>query len=243
MLEFLQRFEQTANQYEPVYLIIPGIVCVLAGLFLWLGGLGFRKPLAVILGMLAGGAAGFFLGRRDLLSVAVAAPLGGFLALLFERVFTIIVGVVLAAVIGIFLLSDASTITSTDVVGELKDIVYQMSNQHWMIIAVMAFVALIIGLLLWHLLSALCCSILGTIMIFAGMVLLLLFKGSKPFTSISDNSSFYATAFLAMTGFGTLVQLLLCTFNKRKESKKSKSENKGEKTSEESEKRHNWRTS
>jgi hypothetical protein len=243
MLEFLQRFEQTAGQYEPLYLIIPGIVCVLAGLFLWIGGLGFRKPLAIILGMLAGAAAGFFFGRKDLLSAAVAAPLGGFLALLFERIFTIIIGIILAAVIAIFILSDSASITSTDLVGQLKDIIHQMPNLHWLIIGACGLAALVLGLLLWHLLSALCCSILGSAMIFAGMILLLLFKGSKPISSISTNYSFYGTVFLVMTGFGTIVQLLLCSFGKKKSSKKTKDDKKEEHNENDPARRHNWRTS
>jgi len=57
---------------------------------------------------------------------------------------------------------------------------------------------------------ALCCSVLGTVLIFAGMILLLLHKGAVPVSIICSKSSYYATAFIAMTAFGTIEQLLLC---------------------------------
>jgi hypothetical protein len=66
------------------------------------------------------------------------------------------------------------------------------------------------GFSFWQLASALCCSALGTVLIFAGMILLLLNKGSMPVGIISRRSSFYAAVFAAMMVFGTIEQLLLC---------------------------------
>ncbi|GAG23662.1 unnamed protein product, partial [marine sediment metagenome] len=40
MFELLEHFEQVAVRFSPVVLIVPGLVAVLLGLFVWLGGLG-----------------------------------------------------------------------------------------------------------------------------------------------------------------------------------------------------------
>ena len=65
MLQILQEFEQTAARFSPVVLIAPGVVAVIIGLFIWLGGLGFKKVLVVILGAVAGWLCGFFIGARN----------------------------------------------------------------------------------------------------------------------------------------------------------------------------------
>jgi hypothetical protein len=52
-------------------------------------------------------------------------------------------------------------------------------------------------------------SMLGSVIIFAGMIMLLFYKGSRPISCIVERSSFFISAFAAMIIFGTLVQLIL----------------------------------
>jgi hypothetical protein len=107
----------------------------------------------------------------------------------------------------------------------------QMSVHHWAIIMVLALIFIVTGFCLWRLAMALCCSVLGTILIFAGMILLLLHKGSVPVSIICSKSSYYATAFIAMIAFGTIEQLLLCKHPKTHSGRKrriGKSKNKEE---------------
>jgi len=52
-------------------------------------------------------------------------------------------------------------------------------------------------------------SLLGSAVIFAGMIMLLFYKGSKPVNYISEKSSFYAMVIAAMLIFGAMVQLVL----------------------------------
>jgi hypothetical protein len=67
-----------------------------------------------------------------------------------------------------------------------------------------------------RLLSALVLSVVGTAMVFAGMIMLLIYKGSQPVTYIIQKQYFFAAIFAIMAVFGTVEQLLLC-----KQSKKS----------------------
>jgi len=72
------------------------------------------------------------------------------------------------------------------------------------------------GFFFGRLVPALFCAACGTALIFAGMVLLLLFKGAESLEYISTNEPFYDTVFAAMLAFGTVVQLILCPRMKEK---------------------------
>jgi hypothetical protein len=93
---------------------------------------------------------------------------------------------------------------------KIKHACLQMPVYNWAIIMVLILICIVAGFSLWQLASALCCSALGTVLIFAGMILLLLNKGSMPVSIISSRSPFYVAVFAAMMAFGTTEQLLLC---------------------------------
>lgn len=52
-------------------------------------------------------------------------------------------------------------------------------------------------------------SLLGSAVIFAGMILLLFYKGSKPVNFIAEKGRFYIMVLVVMTVFGAIVQLVL----------------------------------
>jgi ABC-type multidrug transport system permease subunit len=116
----------------------------------------------------------------------------------------------------------------------------QMPMYHWAIIMVLALIFIVAGFSLWRLAMALCCSLLGTILIFAGMILLLLHKGAVPVSIICSKSSYYATAFIVMTAFGTAEQLLLC---KRQKTRSTGKRQMGKNRQEPSQTKGSWRTS
>ena len=97
---------------------------------------------------------------------------------------------------------------------------------------------------LWRVGSALCCSLMGTICIFAGMILLLIFKGSLPITTIGSKPTFYLTVFGGMTAFGTVEQIFLYKPKGPKKAPKEKKIKKKEKPPEEPKREFtDWRTS
>jgi hypothetical protein len=113
----------------------------------------------------------------------------------------------------------------------------QMPRYIWVIIPAAAVVAIVAGVALWRFASALSCAALGTTLIFAGMILLLMYKGSAPISELMRKPPFYGTVFVTMAAFGTVEQLILCK-RKKPKSKKTKKQN------ESSEKRgQSWRTS
>ena len=194
-----------AAKLSPMPSVCIGLAVILAGLIVWLGGLGFRKLLPAIAGAIGGGILGFFItGRYTFTGLLAAAACVA--AIIYERVFFIILAAALAAVLGFALLASPYI----EQANGLKEVCAQMPLQRWAIIAGLAILFTIAGLLLWRLTSALCCAVLGTLLISAGMILLLLNKGTTPASSISQKPLFYAAVFAGMTAFGTIVQLLFC---------------------------------
>jgi len=241
MLEIARQLEQTAVRFNPVVLIGPGLACVLLGLFVWLGGLGFRRALVAIVGAVSGGICGFFISGRNIVTSTVSAGLAAVIAIMLERIFIAILAGVLAAVLGfavlakpyigiedslkrypeyetenmtVFLNTSRSVVTAkayiADFVAETKWILLQMPVYNWAIIAALAVFFIAVGFSRQRLTSAFCCAALGTMLIFAGMILLLLYKGAAPISRICQNQSYYLGVFAAMTAFGTTEQLLFC---------------------------------
>ena len=255
MLEIFQDFEQAAARFAPVVLIVPGLAAIIVGLFIWLGGLRFRRLLVALIGAITGGICGFFLISRNFIAATLAAGIAALIAIIFER---LIITILLAAIVTAFglaillgpyiqavepakpvspdkIANQDSTVTisqsieilkayAIDFTGRIKSALAnsQMPAYNWAIIAALAVIFTVAGFWLWRLASALCCAVLGALLIFVGMILLLLYKGSAPITKIAASTSFYAAIFIAMTAFGTLEQLLLCRREERKSKRKKR---------------------
>lgn len=122
----------------------------------------------------------------------------------------------------------------------IKHACLQMPPYYWLIILALAVIFTIVGFFFWTIASALCCATLGTISIFFGMTMLLLFKASAPLTAICTRTPFFMFVFAAMVIFGTLEQLMLCKYT----TKKSILKKRQDKTPQQTDKATaNWRTS
>ena len=251
MLEILQNFEQTATRLSPIVLIGLGLMAVLAGLFVWLGGLGFRRILVAVIGAAGGGICGFLITGRNAMWALVLAAAVCVIAILFEKMFITVMAAGLAAAFGFAVLAgpyitqarqaipinagqtqnhnqqlsidETTEIIKTEVddfSDKIKQASLQMPAHNWAIIVVLVVIFILAGFFLWRLTSAFYCAALGTTLIFVGMILLLLCKGAVPVTRISDKPSVYAAAFIGMTAFGTIEQLLLCQTKKKQSTTK-----------------------
>lgn len=257
-----------AARLSPGVLIGPGAAAVVVGLFVWLGGLGLRKLFVAIAGVIGGGILGLVLIDGGLVPTVATAVVTAVIARLFEKVSLAMLAAALAASIGFAVLagpyversqpvntaepnelSAGSTgdgnknmeelkAYAVDVGKKLKQAAWRMPALRWGIIALLALLFFAGGFAFWRLNAAICFSVLGTMLIFAGMILLLLYKGSEPVGRISGRPLFYAGVFTAMAVFGTLEQLLLCRGSKSQATRTGKTglQKKG------SQKKRNWRT-
>jgi hypothetical protein len=245
MLNCLRNFEQSALSFSPIVLVGLGLAAVLAGLFLWLGGLGFRKIVAAILGTVSGSICGFFIIGHNIAAL-VSAAIAAVIAVIFERIFITVLAAGLAAALGLAILAgpdieksnvaipvnqdEASgqrltvsisgslrilKVFAVDCIDVIKQSCSGMPKSNWAVIAALIVIFILAGLYIYRLASAFCCATLGTMLIFAGMILLLLYKTSAPISRICYSRSFYLTVFLAMIFFGTLEQMLLCRAPKK----------------------------
>ena len=238
MLEIAKKLERLASGLQPEVLIGAGVATVLIGLFIWLGGLGWKKVLVFAAGAVGGAACSYvFLGGHPV-EVAVLAGLCAIAAVFIEKAFITLLTAALAGVTAFIVLSGYNKINLT---GSLSEIISAMPAKGWLVIGASAFVCIISGFHLFRLVSALCCAFLGTCMVFAGMIVLLSYKGAQPVDKISAQAAFYGFIFLGMVAFGTIEQMLLCKHrHKAGEPKKVKASDKAKE--EGGEEVHNWRT-
>jgi hypothetical protein len=219
MLEIALNFEEAAAGFEPMVLIVPGLLAVLAGLFIWLGGFGIRKVLVAVIGAVSGWACGFFMTGGHIILVVVFAVVAAVIAVMFEDVCMRILAVAVAVVCGFSVLA-GPYIKGSFTLAAIEQACSLMPLFSWAVIAALAVIFIVGGIFFWRLTLALCCAALGTILIFAGMISLLLYKGAMPISNISSRLPFYGGVFMAMVAFGTLGQLLLCRANGKKPVKK-----------------------
>jgi hypothetical protein len=269
MLEILKNFEQAAAGFAPLVLIVPGLVILAVGLFVWLGGLGFKRLLVGLVGAISGVIFGFYLLRRNFIATTISTTAAILVAIIFERLFIAIILAALATVLGFVVLagpyidsdvavdtasqglilnpdSDMSVRESIETmkayVISFSDIVKQASSQmpayRWVIVAALAVIFLVAGFWLRRFASAFCFAVLGTLLVFVGMILLLSYKGSAPVSKIANRSLFYAIVFIAMVTFGTFEQLLLLRRKKGQSTRKKQTS----KEKQESEGIRHWRT-
>jgi hypothetical protein len=98
---------------------------------------------------------------------------------------------------------------SLDVVDSVRYAARKLMPIHWAVVAAAAAGLLTLGVLFRHLAGALSCAILGAALTFAGLTLLLIFKGSSPIRRMETVPLFYGLVFAGMAAFGTVEQFLL----------------------------------
>ncbi|MEN6425758.1 MAG: hypothetical protein ABFE13_10370 [Phycisphaerales bacterium] len=247
MVEILKSFEQVAVRFSPAVLILPGLTMAVLGLVLWLAGVCRRRLLLGLVGAFVGGLAGFFAGEQNPTVAILAASGIAALGAMVPRVFAAMVVAILGAAIAFAVVArihvfrqqgllfngenldpaanrftiqeslDAVQAYVLDVVDRIKAIARGLVSIDLAIIAAVGAGLLVVGLLFGRLAGALACSTVGAGMVFAGLTLLLIFKGSAPVARMEQQGPFYGLVLLGMVAFGTLEQLLLCPQARRED--------------------------
>ena len=243
MLEILQYFESTVGEVartRPLFVVGSGIAAVAVGLCVWLGGLSLRKLLVAVSGAATGAVLGLVLLGGGAVPIAGSVVVAAVIARVFEEVFVTVMAAALAGLVSFVVLAgpwlspgpadgapsgrDEADVHefkayAMDVAGKIGQAARLMPPQRWAITALSAAIFLAGGLTMWRPTAALCFSVIGTTLIFAGMILLLVHKGAMPVVLISSRPATYAGVFAAMAIFGTIEQLLLCRVAPKKAAK------------------------
>ncbi|MHC4131914.1 MAG: hypothetical protein ACYSSP_01405 [Planctomycetota bacterium] len=276
MFDFALSFEQAAMRFSAPVLVVPGLILVFAGLFIWLGGLGFSRIFIATVGAVAGCLCGLFIIGKNIAAAVILAVIVATLAMVWKRIFITILLAIVGAVAAFFIFTSdyfdesgyrhplamsasgekadigrslqAITDFSAEFTSTMRMASLKMPAYHWAFIAGAFILGLVICFVVWRVGSALCCAAMGSICIFAGMVLLLIFKGSYPITVIGAKPTFYLAVFGGMTAFGTIEQMVLYRPKSKpkgpKNEPKKKKKRRIEEEHEEPKKRFtDWRTS
>ena len=250
MREMFLNFEHSAVSFNPTVLLSLGILSLAAGLVMWLAGMALKRLFLFITGAAIGAVLGYFFIGRKMISTVGLASLFAVIAAFLDKFVVTILAAVLAVVIAFSImawhyeaavsvepvleglpapLSEEQTLdflntTLLNFIHRADDACRQMPYYNWLIIPLLIVIFIAGGIFLWHLICAWLWGTLGTILIFAGMISLLLYKGSTPITFIFQNSPYFITIFLAMMMLGAIVQFVLFHFVKagpRKEKTKA----------------------
>lgn len=240
MVEILKSFEQVAGRFSLAVLALPGLAMVLLGLVAWLAGTCLRRLVPGLIGAMAGGMAGFFFGGRNPGTAGLAstggAAFGAGLPRLFVAVALAVLGVAVAFAVlarshlaqeqgplfsglkldqtdGRFAIQESLEIVQAyvlDAADWVKAIARKLASTDLMILVAVGGGLLAAGLLFERLAGALTYSTVGSGLVYAGLTLLLILKGSAPITRMEQQGALYGLVLLGMIAFGTLEQLLLC---------------------------------
>lgn len=266
MVEVFKTFEQVAGRFNPLVLIVPGLALVALGLFVWLGGLGFRRALFALLGAAAGGLAALLVVTENGVIAGALALAAALLAAMLQRAFTALLLGLLTFVISFVVLAypqlreyrgtlvtgqnlkqsqrltvhDSLSVAQAfglDTLDGIRSSAGRLTPARWAIIAAATAGLLTLGALFRSLGGAISCAALGTSMIFGGLILLLVYKGSGPIERVAERPALYGLVMAGMAAFGTLEQL---TLYRRAEQQKPKSQS-GKSKPAKAESKRSWR--
>lgn len=247
MFEASQNLEQVSRYFAPQVVIIPGVLCIVLGLFIWLGGLRFNR----FIGMFAGVLAGVLLVCRAtefrIPTIGLAVLVGGGLGMFFKRIAVVSVGVVIVSTAALIITAGparettdplppeiqiSDTAERLNIIGSLEvmNIYFRYYSEvtgnavrrgagiaEGLTFALIGGVAVAaLGAFLPRFTVSAVSSVLGTWLIFIGMVLVLLYKGSRPISHVYGWAGIYNTVVVVMIVFGIVVELLLCPSKKKK---------------------------
>jgi hypothetical protein len=239
MLEVLGPFEEMLRNVVPLLLAGPGVVLVLAGLFLWLGGLRWLKPLAAFVAASVGLACAWMFTSRQLVPMLCCTLIPVMAAFLLDKAIVAALGACLAGVIVLLFplfvdpalrkavssqvpalpsVQEVSVLGSVEFVEELAGWSAEWGKAFWKVLPAgrkTAATAALVGvlaasILMWRWICALTCSVLGTMMIFSGMTLLLLSKGPQAIAYTTGKMPYLGPAAAIMAVLGTLLNRWLC---------------------------------
>ncbi|MCK4958115.1 MAG: hypothetical protein KAT00_01920 [Planctomycetes bacterium] len=241
MSEAFRHLQRVVPLAGPLLVVVPGIICVLGGLCMWLGGLKWSKFIACLLGGICGLICAFLFTDGGIGVLAGAAVIWMFFGLIFERVTIAFAGAVAVAAICILAFTWGSLDANLDCsypefakvsaangseqvradlieigkqfaffAGKVVESARTVSTVHF-ILSISAGLAIFIGgFLKGKIVAAASCSLIGTLLVFHGMILLLMYKGATPLTIIYMKAQYYGIAAAVMVAVGTAVELMLC---------------------------------
>lgn len=233
-LDNLTSYEEMLRHLAPVFLAVPGVILVAAGLFLWLAGLRLLRPLAAFCAAAMGLVCALAFTGRQVVPMVLFMVIPAAIALFVEKPVVVLLGACLAglAVLAFPLAADMAfreaVIEETGAVPLVEDVsmfearAYAEVLSEWAAAWVKAFwvalsdgykaaavvvpvIVLIAGLVTWRWVCALTCSALGTGMILIGLTSLVISKGTQTIPYLESMRPYVWAVAGGMVVTGTLL--------------------------------------
>ena len=207
MTSLLWTFQNRVTHLQPSLLLTLAAVTIAAGLFVWLGGLGFRKIMLVVAGAFFGAFCSLFSSGSNPLLAAAIIGICAVLALKLQDTFFMLVASACAAVIGYSILVWPYFRPSNNILAVIRQIAIGVPYYNWPIL--LAIIALPFAVISWQGASALFSSAAGTTLILAGTTMALLNYGYPAVGYITTRQDIYIAIIALATILGTIAQLWL----------------------------------
>ncbi len=192
---------------QPSLLLTLGVVTIAAGLFVWLGGLGFKKIAFVVIGLFLGAFCTLFSSGTNLFLAVAIIGICALLALKLQETFLMLVVSAFAAVIGYSILIRPHFRPSSDIMSVIRQLSIGVPYYNWPIL--LALTALPFVAISWPGTSALISSAAGTTLILAGTIMALLNFGYPAVVYMTARQDIYIAIIALATILGTIAQLWL----------------------------------
>jgi hypothetical protein len=238
--------EQQIRQLLPIVLVVPALVLTAAGLFVWLAGIRGLRLIAAFAAAAAGLLCAWQFTNHQLIPMVLFAVIPICISLFLPKPAVVLLGALLAGLLVLFVPLGLNTLNSLEVSdkqvssasSEQLDFAKSIQKaeesitafRQWIVeycrtipsgqksIALMVAVGVLgAGLFSWRLICSAACSVLGTVLISCGMMLLLFYKGANPLFLLKQNAAMVGGVLLAMLIGGAAVQLWLCPKKTKKQ--------------------------
>ncbi len=231
-------------------LLAMAVITLAAGLFICLGGLGFRRVLFAIIGTYCGIACTMSIAGFNLMLAFALIGACVLLALKLQDTFLVIVASAFAAVYGFSILIKPYFSTSDELISIIRELTIGVPFYNWPILLALIAVPVAVNSAFWRGTSAVLCSAAGTVLLLAGTIMLLKHSGLAAVGHISSKRELYIELFIAVTAVSAFVQFFILPkissrFAAAKETAKAKAKRARRKKTDDSETRSKttaWRT-
>jgi hypothetical protein len=207
MTSLLWTFQNRVTHLQPSLLLTLAVVTITVGLFVWLGGFGFRKIMFVVAGAFFGAFCTLFSSGSNPFLAAALIGIFALLALKLQDTFLILVASAFAAVIGYSILVRPYFRPSGDIMSVIRQLAIGVPYYNWPIL--LAITALPFAAISCQGASALFSSAAGTTLILAGTTMALLNFEYPAVGYLTTRQDIYIAIIALATILGTIAQLWL----------------------------------
>ena len=207
MTNLLWTFQNRVTHLQPSLLLTLAAVTIAAGLFVWLGGFGYKKIMFAAVGVFFGAFCTLFSSGTNLFLAAAIIGICAMLALTLQETFLVLIASALAALIGYSILVRPYFRPSGNILAVIRQLTIGVPYYNWPIL--LALTALPFAIISWPSASALFSSAAGATLILAGTTMALLNFGYPAVSYMTTRQDIYIAIIALATILGTIAQLWL----------------------------------